>query len=163
MRLPPLLLLVVALTAGCATYRDELNRGQLFYTNSQYDSALAVWRLLESDMDSLNHDEQTRYAFFRGMTDYRLGFRADARHWLAVAKAIDAQHPGGLTEDTRTELEATLGELNRQVWSAAKGVPIPAPTPGGTAPSPTASGQAEPSTAYPVGTGGQGGAQSPSP
>jgi hypothetical protein len=151
MRLPSLLLLVVAITSGCATYRDELNRGQLFYTDNQYEKALAVWRLLESDIDSLNYDEQVRYAFFRGMTDYRLGFRADARHWLSLAKAVDSQHRGGLTDDTRAELEVTLGELNRQVWSAAKGIPIPEPVRTGTAVSATSPASAGPTGTNPVG------------
>ena len=75
--------LVVALClVGCATYREDLNRGQRMYEEHEYERALAVFRYLEPDMDSLGYNDQARYAYLRGMTDYRLGqeFRADARH-----------------------------------------------------------------------------------
>ena len=113
---------------GCATYRDDLDRGQQYYKLNQYNNALSVWRVLESDWDSLNYADQARYAYLRGMTDVRLGFRADARHWLAVAKAVSAQHPGGLDAQASAQLEQSLGELNRAVYAA------------GQAPSPTATG-----------------------
>ena len=71
--------------AGCATYREDLYRGQRLYEDNQYERALALWRVLESDTDSLSFNEQARYAYLRGMTDYRLGFRPDSRHWLAIA------------------------------------------------------------------------------
>ena len=48
---------------------------------TMYEHALALWRALEADSDSLRPDDQARYAYLRGMTDYRLGFRADSRHW----------------------------------------------------------------------------------
>ncbi|HEY3664868.1 MAG TPA: hypothetical protein VGL19_02665, partial [Polyangiaceae bacterium] len=72
--------------AGCATYREDLNRGQRMYEENQYENALAIWRGLEDDSDSLTFNDQARYAYLRGMTDYRLSFRADSRHWLAIAK-----------------------------------------------------------------------------
>jgi hypothetical protein len=50
------------------------------------------------------------------MTDYRLGFRRDARHWLALAKATDREHPGGLAPEWRERIERYLGELNREVY-----------------------------------------------
>ena len=92
-------LLLALVLLGCATYREDLNRGQRLYEENQFESALAIWRLLEADMDSLTLNDQARYAYLRGMTDYRLGFRPYARHWLGVAKAIDKEHPGGLNQE----------------------------------------------------------------
>jgi hypothetical protein len=77
--------------AACSTYREHLNRGQRLYDENQYERALAIWRVLEGDMDSLSFNDQARYAYLRGMTDYRLGFRPDSRHWLAVAKAVEQE------------------------------------------------------------------------
>jgi hypothetical protein len=51
------------------------------------------------------------------MTDYRLGFKADARHWLAVAAQIDKDNPGALAPSEKNLVEEKLGELNQVVWS----------------------------------------------
>lgn len=104
---------------GCATYREDLYRGQRLYEENKYEHALAIWRVLETDTDSLSVQEQTRYAYLRGMTDYRLGFRPDARYWLGVAKAIDRQHPGGLNAEWKERLEESLEDLNKDVYGAA--------------------------------------------
>ncbi len=109
------LFLGVAVLA-CSTYRDHLVRGQRLYQENKYDEAIAVWRVLELNMDSLEYGDQARYAYLRGMTDYRLGFRQDARHWLAIAKAIEQEHPGGLVGDWPKRIDAALTELNREVY-----------------------------------------------
>jgi len=110
----------IAICLGaCATYREDLDRGQRFYDENHYDRALATWRSLEPDLDSLEYADQSRYAYLRGMTDYRLGFREDARHWLGLASAIDQRHPGGLTEEWRAHLEKALTDLNGEVWERA--------------------------------------------
>ncbi len=121
------------LVFGCATYRQDLTRGESFYDQNDYERALATFRLLESDMDSLSLNEQARYAYLRGMTDFRLNYRADARHWLALAKAIDQEHPGGLSPQFKGRLEESLNDLNREVYgkgfekTLAKKIDEPAP------------------------------------
>ena len=104
------------LIAGCATYREDLNRGQRMYEENQYENALAIWRGLEPDSDSLSVNDQARYAYLRGMTDYRLSFRADSRHWLALAKATEDAHPGGLSGEWKERMEASLSDLNQEVY-----------------------------------------------
>lgn len=118
MRSTALLGLGLAILVGCATYRDDLARGQHYYDLNQFDNALSVWRMLERDWDSLNDGEQSRYAYLRGMTDYRMGYRADARHWLAISKAIAEQHPGGLDAQSIAQLDQALTKLNDAVYSA---------------------------------------------
>jgi hypothetical protein len=54
------------------------------------------------------------------MTDYRLGFRADSRHWLSIAKATDQAHPGGLVLAWRERLAESLADLNHDVYGAAE-------------------------------------------
>lgn len=109
------LLPILALTA-CAIYREDLNRGQRLYDESQYERARAIFRALEADQDSLRATDRARYFYLRGMTEYRLGLRRDARHWLALAKATDQTHPGGLAQEWRERLERSLDELNREVY-----------------------------------------------
>ena len=104
---------------ACVTYREDLDRGQRFYEQNRYDRALATWRALEPDLDSLEYADQSRYAYLRGMTDYRLGFRPYARYWLGLASAIDQSHPGGLTEQWRAGLKEALADLNAEVWKKA--------------------------------------------
>src|SRR5262249_38604709 len=85
---------------GCATYKQDLEREEKHYAENQYEQALALFRVLEADTDSLSPGDQARYAYLRGMTDFRLAalavsgsgvadpkkaFRSNARHWLAVA------------------------------------------------------------------------------
>jgi hypothetical protein len=110
---------------GCQTYRDDLNRGQRYYEDNQYAQALALFRALERDTDSLSAHEQARYAYFRGMTDYRLArveggnderFDRHARYWLGLANAIDGEHPGGLQEHEKKRLTETLTDLNDKAY-----------------------------------------------
>jgi len=112
---------IVALAlVACTTYREDLNRGQRLYEENQYEHALAIWRLLEADMDSLSVNDQARYAYLRGMTDYRLGFRPYARHWLGMAHSIDKEHPGGLNQEWRDRLDKSLADLNNDVYGGSE-------------------------------------------
>jgi hypothetical protein len=137
MRVRWLLLLVSALGA-CSTYREDLNRGQRLYEQNDFERALSIWRYLEVDMDSLGANDQARYAYLRGMTDYRLAggkggrdqsYRAHARHWLAISRAIEQAHPGGLSEQWKALLEDALEDLNRQMYGVPDDVPLALPGP----------------------------------
>jgi hypothetical protein len=111
--------LLLALGA-CSTYREHLNRGQRMYDENEYERALAIWRNLEPDVDSLSPNDQARYSYLRGMTDYRLGFRPDARHWLAMAKAFDQANPGGLSSDWKSRTDEALADLNKEVFGGSE-------------------------------------------
>lgn len=101
---------------GCATYGDELSRGQTAFEKNEYERALATFRALEPDQSRLSDTQRARYAYLRGMTDYRIGYRADGRHWLAVAKAMEDETPGSLPPDWKTRLVDTLTALNEEVY-----------------------------------------------
>jgi hypothetical protein len=134
----PLLFASFALTAatslGCATYRQDLDRARHHYEDNQYEAALALFRVLEPDLDSLSPAEQTQYAYLRGMTDYRLAsiaqpgsnvkdpkqdFRNNARHWLSVAAAIEKQSPGGMADEEKQRLTDAMTDLNHDVYGGA--------------------------------------------
>jgi hypothetical protein len=112
--------LAAVVLVACTTYREDLNRGQRLYDENQYEHALAIWRLLEDDMDSLSANDQARYAYLRGMTDYRLGFRPYARHWLGMAQAIDKANPGGLHPEWRDRMDKSLADLNNDVYGGSE-------------------------------------------
>jgi hypothetical protein len=123
MRSPSLVALasLAALTVAvpaCSTYSDDLARSQHAFEENQHETALAVQRMLELDTSHLDPSERARYAYLRGMTDFRIGYKADARHWLAVAKAMDEQTPGTIPTEWRTRLDQSLAELDSQVWTS---------------------------------------------
>jgi hypothetical protein len=104
-------------TLGCATYHDELIRGQNTLEQNQHEKALAIFRRLENEQSHFDATELARYAYLRGMTDYRMGYRADARHWLAVAQSIESQNKDALPANFKAKLEPTLAELDTQVYA----------------------------------------------
>jgi hypothetical protein len=55
------------------------------------------------------------------MTDYRLGFRPYARHWLGLAHALDKEHPGGLSQEWKDRLDKSLADLNNEVYGGSEG------------------------------------------
>lgn len=112
--------LLALLVLGCSTYREDLNRGQRLYEENQYEHALALWRVLEPDMDSLSLNDQARYAYLRGMTDYRLGLRPHARHWLGLAQAVEKKHPGGLNQEWKERLDKSLTDLNADFYGSSE-------------------------------------------
>ena len=147
MRRPALLISSVLLLSGsaglfsatsCATYRQDLERARAHYDKNEYEPALALFRVLEPDVDSFSPAEYAQYGYSRGMTDYRLSslassgnaatdpkqsFRSQARHWLAVARAVEKQTPGGLTAEENQRLEDALTDLNRDVYGGGDSTP----------------------------------------
>jgi hypothetical protein len=109
-------LFVMALAPGCSTYRDQLARSQRAFEVNEHERTLALLRDLEPDVHRLSDPEQAQYCYLRGMSDLRLGFRADARHWLALAKTHDDASPGVLPADWKARLGEALEELNGVVY-----------------------------------------------
>jgi hypothetical protein len=113
-----MLLLVIALALGsCSTYRDDLGRGQHAFEQNAHERALAIFRSLEPDISQLTQTERAQYAYLRGMTDYRIGYRVDARHWLMIARALEKMEPNSIPRDWKQRLDEALAELNEAVWS----------------------------------------------
>lgn len=119
-RLIPWVFAGVFFATGCATYTDELGRGQAAFEKSEYERALATFRALEPDLRHLSTPDQARYAYLRGMTDYRIGYRSDARHWLALAKAIEDANPKSLPGDWKSRTNDALTEMNDEVFAAGR-------------------------------------------
>jgi hypothetical protein len=113
-------LIVLALSsslAACTTYRDQLVRSQQSFEQNQHERTLALLQALELNMFQLQTPEQAQYAYLRGMTDYRMGYRSDARHWLSIAKAYDDSSPGMLPADWKARMTEALDEMNGVVYN----------------------------------------------
>jgi hypothetical protein len=103
---------------GCATYSDDLTRAQRAYEGSEDERALAIFRVLEADTSRLSDSERAHYAYLRGMTDIRIGYKAEARHWLSLAASMEQNLPGSLPPDWAKHLTDALKELNEEVYTA---------------------------------------------
>jgi hypothetical protein len=110
-------LVVLGAVGACTTYHDQLARGQRAFEQSDHDRTLAILRDLEPDLNRLTAPEQAQYAYLRGMSDYRVGYKPDARHWLAVARAYEDRSPGVLPADWKTRTSEALDDLNGIVYS----------------------------------------------
>jgi hypothetical protein len=104
--------------AGCATYEDDLARAQRAYEANDHERALAIFRALEPDAARLSVGDRAHYAYLRGMTDYRIGYRGEARHWLSIAAAIDTGTPNSLPAEWNKRMGDTLKELNEEVYTS---------------------------------------------
>jgi lipoprotein NlpI len=100
---------------GCATNRDQLARSQSAFDLNEHDRALALLRDLELAFTRLDKHERAQYTYLRGMTDYRIGHRADARYWLGLAMAYEDAAPGTLAADWKARAKEALAEMNATV------------------------------------------------
>lgn len=103
--------LAVPLFAGCAALRDDMQRAEQSYDAARYEDALIWFRDLEPDAPSMDARMRTRYFYLRGMTEYRLGHRLQALHYLAVAREIAGEDDVGLRPEWRQIMDRTLAEL----------------------------------------------------
>jgi len=111
-------LLVVGLGAGCNTYADSLTRAQRAFEQSEHERALAILRVLEPDVRRLSDSDRAKYCYLRGLTDYRIGYRLEARHWLSLASAVVKETPDALPADWGKRLKEALKELDEAVYTA---------------------------------------------
>jgi hypothetical protein len=122
MRAPAVGLVLASLMAlgssACATYHDDLVRGERAYEASEDERALAIFRSLEIDSNRLSDAERAHYAYLRGMTDYRIGYKAEARHWLSVAAALEQQTPDSLPAEWKKRMTESLKEMNEEIYTA---------------------------------------------
>ncbi len=109
--------LLAVSAAGCATYSDDLTRAQRAYEGSEDERALAIFRLLENDTSRLSPEERAHYAYLRGMTDFRIGYQSEARHWLSLAASMEQKVPGSLPPEWEKHLAESLKELNEAVYA----------------------------------------------
>lgn len=102
----------LALSLGaCGAAAAELRRAEQSYEQARYENALSWLADLEPNAPNLNHAERARYFYVRGMTEYRLGHRPEALHYLAVAREVTGEDGTGLREEQRDLMTRTLAEL----------------------------------------------------
>jgi hypothetical protein len=108
---------LILTAAACNTYSDDLSRSQRAFEESEHERALAILRALEPDLGRLSLIDRAHYAYLRGMTDFRIGYKAESRHWLAIAAASEKQTPGALPADWDRRMKEAIKELNDAVYA----------------------------------------------
>ncbi len=110
-RLNAALLVLAVAAGGCAAVQQDMQRAEASYEAARYEDTLVWLRDLEDDAPSMDAELRARYFYLRGMTEYRLGHRSDALHYLAVAREIAGDGGAGLRPEWRQIMERTLAEL----------------------------------------------------
>lgn len=88
-----------------------MQRAEVSYEAARYEDTLVWLRDLEDDAPSMDVEMRARYFYLRGMTEYRLGHRSDALHYLAVAREVAGDQGSGLRPEWRQIMDTTLAEL----------------------------------------------------
>lgn len=100
-----------AVVSGCTALADDMRRAEQAYESARYEDALTWLSDLEDDIGAMDPETGARYYYLRGMTEYRLGHRADALHYLAVAREAAGDQGAGLRPEWRQIMDRTLEEL----------------------------------------------------
>lgn len=108
-------LLAFGAVAACAPEQQQLALAGASLEHNEYERALALLRDLEAKWPDLRPPERAAYAYLRGMNDYRIGFRAEARHWLAIARGYERSSPGILRTAWLERTDRALEDLEAQV------------------------------------------------
>ena len=104
-------LLLLVPTGACGTLSDDLRKAQDAYEEARYENALTWLEALDREEAGMDRPTAARFHYLRGMTAHRLGDEADARHHLALARAI-AGDTAVLPTDWKRTMDRTLADLN---------------------------------------------------
>jgi hypothetical protein len=106
-----LVALASCLLFGCAAVSDDLRRAEEAFNNNYYEDALTWLVDLEDDAAGMDDQSAARYYYLRGRTEYLLGHRGNALHYLAVAREVAGDQGAGLRPEWRQQMDRTLEEL----------------------------------------------------
>ncbi len=128
------LLLIVSclLLSACAALRDDLRRAEAAFEEARYED-VEVWLAdLSPSVPEMDRPSRARFFYLRGISAFRLGDIAHARHYLALCRE-EAQEEGvGLRSEWRANLEKVLADIARSAHATAGGeVALPAAAPAG--------------------------------
>jgi len=132
-----LIVLMASLLFGCAAVSDDLRRAEDAFNNNYYQDALTWLVDLEDDAPTMDDESMARYYYLRGRTEYLLGHRSNALHYLAVAREVAGDQGAGLRPEWRQQMDRTLEELTPRTGTHR---PPDAVTSGGEAPAATTAG-----------------------
>jgi hypothetical protein len=81
-----LLRVLVGLTCACTSLGDEVRRAEQAFSEARYEDVEAWLSDLEPSLGKMSTPLRARYYYLAGMSAYRIGQRAEARHALALCR-----------------------------------------------------------------------------
>jgi hypothetical protein len=108
----PLLPVLVCLTCACTSLGDEVRRAEQAFTEARYEDAEAWLSDLEPSLGKMSTPLRARYYYLAGMSAYRIGERAQARHALALCREELATTAEQLPPAWMHNLQTALDELS---------------------------------------------------
>ncbi|HEX5657646.1 MAG TPA: hypothetical protein VFX59_10650 [Polyangiales bacterium] len=86
--------ILLGLLAGCTTHQDDLRRANDAFSAARYEE-VEVWLYdLEPELGRMSVEERAGYFYLAGMSAYRIGHRARAKHALALCREESLRVPG---------------------------------------------------------------------
>jgi hypothetical protein len=81
-----LLCVLVGLACACTSLGDEVRRAEQAFSEARYEDVEAWLSDLEPSLGKMSTPLRARYYYLAGMSAYRIGQRAEARHALALCR-----------------------------------------------------------------------------
>jgi hypothetical protein len=107
----PFALVALVALSGCASLRDDLQHAETAFDAARYDESEVWLRDLERHATEMDVDQRSRFYYMRGMTAYRLRHRADALHYLALAREVSGPRNMGLRPEWVTAMTRAIDDL----------------------------------------------------
>lgn len=103
--------LIALLAVGCTGLGDDLRRAEQAFSEARYEDVEEWLGDLEPSVGKMSTPLRARYYYLAGMSAYRIGDRAEARHALALCREELALSEEKLPPAWNHNLESALGEL----------------------------------------------------
>lgn len=107
---------LVACASGllaCTPVRDDLRRAEAAFSEARYEDVEAWAAALEPDLAAMSAAERARYYYLAGMSAFRMGKRAQARHALALCREEADASKVPLPDTWSRNLQNALSRLER--------------------------------------------------
>jgi len=96
---------------GCTTLGDDVRRAEHAFAEARYED-VEVWLAdLAPSLGKMPPPLRARYYYLAGMSAYRIGRRAPARHALALCREELAASDADFPEEWKRNLQQVLAEL----------------------------------------------------
>jgi len=97
--------------SGCASLRDDMQHAETAFDAARYDESQVWLADLERHAPEMDAEQRSRFYYMRGMTAYRLRHRADALHYLALAREVSGPRNMGLRPEWVTAMTRAIDDL----------------------------------------------------
>ena len=78
--------LIAGMLVACTTVRDDLRRAEAAFSEARYEDVETWVAELAPEVSSMSAEQRARYYYLAGMSAFRIGRRARARHALALCR-----------------------------------------------------------------------------